>query len=220
MWSADTLADRVYEFIKKKILSLAFAPGEKLNVSRLAEELNVSNTPIREAINRLEKVGLVESVPYRGTFVRSLSSSEVREAYQVRAALEKLAVRLAVERITEAMLAGLDEKVQEYARALQDDDIASAVQADFGFHDLLVQASGNRVLLEVFRVLADRLHMLRYIEDPDRKRRAFLEGHVLVVQALRDRDADKAAEAIARHIRAGQQNTVRILEKRERLQSA
>ncbi|RME99457.1 MAG: GntR family transcriptional regulator, partial [Chloroflexi bacterium] len=89
-----TLTDRVYETIKQKILSGEFADGERLNLTELARQLNVSNSPLREAMSRLEKVGLVRVVPYRGPFVRSLSPLDVTEIFDVRIALETLAVRL------------------------------------------------------------------------------------------------------------------------------
>lgn len=91
----STLTSRVYEVLKDKILSMELPPGTRLKDGELAEDLGVSNTPVREAIRQLEKDGSVETIPYRGNFVRKMSPEEVCETYDVRMVLEPLAVRLA-----------------------------------------------------------------------------------------------------------------------------
>ena len=114
---ASTLADRVYENLKQRILRQEFPCGERLNIAALAKDLNVSNTPVREAISRLEKVGLVKTIPYRGPFVRSLSTSETAEVYDVRISLEVLAARLAALHASPGALARIEERLEEYAAA-------------------------------------------------------------------------------------------------------
>ena len=93
-----TLADRVYQVLRERILQGAYQPGQKLNLAQLARDLAVSNTPVREAMARLERIGLVEAVPYCGPKVKRLSPAQVADVFDVRIALEELAVRLVAQR--------------------------------------------------------------------------------------------------------------------------
>ena len=94
------LVDRIYRSLREAILAGAHPPGARLKLSALAGDLGVSTTPVREAISRLEKVGLVEVVPYVGPQVRAVTPTEAADLYDVRMALEGLAARLAAERAT------------------------------------------------------------------------------------------------------------------------
>jgi len=151
-------------------------PGTRLKDGELAEGLGVSDTPLREGIRQLEKDGLVETIPYRGSFVRKMSPKEVCEIYDVRMVLEPLAVRLAVEMSTPEQLKRIQTKVEEYERAFQKDDISLGLEADFAFHDLIAQASGNRTLLEILRALATRIHTLRQMDKGKTRRRESPKG--------------------------------------------
>jgi DNA-binding GntR family transcriptional regulator len=110
----NTLAYKVYEKVKDRILSGELQPGARLKDDELARTFGVSNTPVREAMGELEKDGLIETIPYRGRFVKKMSIEETREVYDVRMALEALAARLAVERITESQLAEMQEAVERF----------------------------------------------------------------------------------------------------------
>jgi DNA-binding GntR family transcriptional regulator len=119
-----TLSDRVYVALRERILSGEFPPGTRLNLTHLANELEVSNTPLREALARLERAGLVELVPYSGPRVRALSAEEVSDIFDVRIELEAPAVRLTAARADEAALGvarlhvtpwGLDDRGQRSA---------------------------------------------------------------------------------------------------------
>jgi len=103
----STLTSRVYEVLKNKILGMELPPGTRLKDGELAEDLEVSNTPVREAIRQLEKDGLAETIPYQGNFVRKMSREEVCEIYDVRMVLEALAARLSVEMLTPEQLKGI-----------------------------------------------------------------------------------------------------------------
>jgi len=202
----STLTRRVYETLKDRILSMELAPGTRLKDGELAEGLGVSNTPVREAIRQLEKDGLVETIPYRGSFVRKMSAEEVCEIYDVRMALEALAVRLAVDMSTPEQLNEIRTKVEEYERAFDSDDVTMGLEADFAFHDLIAQASGNRTLLEMLRGLATRIHALRQMDKGKTRRRESLKDHKTIYQALKERDARKAEKAITQHISKGKKH--------------
>jgi len=207
----STLTSWVYEILKNKILSMELPPGTRLKDGELAEDLGVSNTPVREAIRQLEKDGLVETTPYRGNFVKKMSPEEVCEIYDVRMVLETLAARLAVNRATTEQLKRIQTKVEEYERAFENDDISLGLEADFAFHDLIAHASGNRTLLEMLRGLATRIHALRQMDKGKTRRRESLKDHKTIYQALKERDARKAEEAITQHISKGKEHVLTTL---------
>jgi len=207
----STLTSRVYEVLKDKILNMELPPGTRLKDGELAESLGVSNTPVREAIRQLEKDGLVETIPYRGNFVRKMSVEEVCEIYDVRMVLEALAARLAVDKSTPEQLKRIRTKVEEYERAFENDDISLGLEADFAFHDLIAQASGNKTLLEMLRGLATRVHVLRQMDKGKTRRRESLEDHKTIYRALKEKDAKKAEEAIIQHVSKGKEHVLSTL---------
>lgn len=207
----NTLAHRVYEVIKDRILSAELPPGTRLKDNELARTFGVSNTPIREAMRELERDGLIETIPYKGSFVKKMSIAETREVYDVRMALEALAARLAVKRITESQLEEMEKAVQKYAIALERDDITVGLEADLAFHDLLVQASGNDTLLKIVRDLANRIQVLRQLDKGKMRRKQSLEDHKAILQALKGGEAEKAEVQVCRHIARGKENVIKLL---------
>jgi len=207
----NTLAHRVYEIMKDRILSAELPPGTRLKDNELARTFGVSNTPIREAMRELEKDGLIETIPYRGRFVKEMSIEETREVYDVRVALEALAARLAVTRITEPQLEEMEEAVKEYAIASERDDITAGLEADLAFHDLIVQASGNSTLLQIVRDLANRIQVLRQLDKGKMRRKQSLKDHKAILQALKEGDGEKAEVQVCRHIARGKENVIKLL---------
>ncbi len=207
----NTLAYKVYEKVKDRILSGELQPGARLKDDELARTFGVSNTPVREAMGELEKDGLIETIPYRGRFVKKMSIEETREVYDVRMALEALAARLAVETITESQLAEMREAVEQFEVAFETDDITAGLEADLTFHDLIVQASGNSTLLQIVSGLANRIQVLRQVDEGKRRRRQSLEDHEAILHALKQKDGEKAEAQVCRHIAKGKENVIKLL---------
>src|SRR3989441_8289665 len=129
-----TLWQRVYEYLREEILSERLQPGTELQEVALSEELGVSRGPIREAIGRLAAEGLVTVRPRRGALVRSLSKDEFLELYQVREALEMMAVRLAVPKLQASDLGQLGERIGSMRRHARRGGVAKVFEAKVGFH--------------------------------------------------------------------------------------
>jgi DNA-binding GntR family transcriptional regulator len=208
----NTLYSQVYYWLRDRILNWDIPPGTRLKVEELAQELGVSNTPVREAIRQLTKDGLVETLPYRGSIVKQISPKEVADIYDVRMALEELAVRLAAENATPQALIQIEQCVQQYEKAFHTDDAALGLEADFAFHNLIAEASGNQVLMEVLQSLAARIHALRRIDRGKTRRQASLEDHRAICEALKARDGRRAMEAMIQHIAKGKQHALSLLE--------
>jgi DNA-binding GntR family transcriptional regulator len=201
-----TLWQRVYEHLREEIASGRLAPGAELQEVALAGSLGVSRAPIREALGRLASEGLVTIRPRRGAVVRSLSTEEFLEAYQVREALEVMAARLAALRLGPGGLARLQELTARMSEHAARNEVDAFFEANAAFHRTLVEASGNGRLAELYAQLLGQMN--RY-----RRRSLALRGtlrqsvaeHRAILKALDARDPDRAAQLMAEHIRVPQQ---------------
>ena len=197
-----TLSQRVYEHLRDEILADHLLPGTELSEVALSKELAISRGPIREAMGRLAAEGLITMRPRRRAEVRSLTPQELIDAYQVREALEVMAVRLLIPRVTEADLARLEELIDQMAAHSAEGAVREFFTANVSFHELLCELSGNPKLQEVHHRLEgeigrfqNRTLALRGSMDDS------LTEHRAILAAIRLRDADRAAALTAEHIR-------------------
>jgi DNA-binding GntR family transcriptional regulator len=200
----STLANRVYRILRDKILQGDFAPGERINLTSLAQQLEVSNTPVREAVARLERLGLLEVIPYRGCYIQALNPSQMADVFDVRIALEELAARFAARRVTSELLQQMKATIQAYEEAYSDGDTLGVIEADRAFHDTLVQASGSSVLLDMLPTLSDLTRLLIAMNAPRPGKpvhKTALEGHQRILDALMEGDEDRAAQALREELR-------------------
>lgn len=197
-----TLSQRVYEHLRDEILADRLPPGTELSEVALSRELAISRGPIREAMGRLAAEGLIEARPRRRAEVRSLTPSELIDAYQVREALEVLSVRLAIPRVTEEDLTRLDQLIDAMAEHTRTNSVKEFFAANVEFHETICELSGNKKLEEVHhrlegeigRFQARTLALRGNLEDS-------LIEHRAILAAIRLRDVDKAAELTAAHVR-------------------
>jgi DNA-binding GntR family transcriptional regulator len=202
-------SDSVFEVLRDSILTRVFRPGDRLDVKAVATQLGVSPTPVKDAINRLAAEGLIDVRPRSGTYVAEISPQAVAETFEIRRALECLAAETLVPRLTEE----LDQRFTQIYYALErpvDTEEARRLhdQKNIELHLLIVEASGNQRLLELYHSLnahltIARIHLRRRpdairLEQERREHRA-------IVDALIARDAKRLVEALGQHIRrAGQ----------------
>lgn len=197
---AEATASRsveVYEELRRAIVEGRIRPNERLIETELAERLSVSRTPIRESIQRLAADGLVES-RRRGWVVREHSAQEIQEIYEVRAALEGFAARLAAERATDPMLDEIAAIHSNYIQSLEHSTRDHMVRHNDDFHDAIIAAAGNTRLAEQIRRSRD-YYVIHRITGflTDEEVRTSLAGHQELIDALLARDPDKA-EFVAR----------------------
>lgn len=197
-----SVTDQVYRRLRGLLLEGGYEPGERLNEVTLAERLEVSRGPIREALERLAQEGLVVRVPRRGTFVRRYGRHEVRELMELRRVLESAAGRLAAERATaeelEAMR-GLQEAADAVIRG------GSGYPPDKDFHQAVVRLAGNRELERATGLVYDQLRLARSLsaQTPGRARQAWRE-HAAILRALLARDDAAAEAAVVAHLNAAE----------------
>jgi DNA-binding GntR family transcriptional regulator len=196
----SNLRAQIKDVILQRIVAGEYPPGARLVETRIAQELGVSQAPVREALRDLEQLGCIVHEPFRGCSVRAFSAEELLEAFPVRAALEALAARLAAERMTEEELLRLAELLETMRDAARRGDAHDQSQANASFHATIVRAARNATLERQWSFLEPYSRTYLTVSRPGLDLKALSERHVPILDALRARDADAAAEAMHRHL--------------------
>ena len=191
---------QIKDVILQRIVAGEYPPGARLVETRIAHELGVSQAPVREALRDLEQLGCIVHEPFRGCSVRAFSAEELLEAFPVRAALEALAARLAAERITEQELLRLAQLLDTMRDAARGGDPHAQSQANASFHALIVRASRNATLERQWSLLEPFSRTYLTVVRSDMDLLALSERHVPILEALRARDGDAAADAMHGHL--------------------
>jgi len=204
-----TLWEQVRDRLREDILAGRLEPGTELSEVALAKDFGTSRGPLREALGRLASEGLVTITPRRGAVVAQLSREEFIDAYQVREALETLAVRLAVPLMSDAEIAHLRELCELMDRAARDDEVRVFFDTNNSFHEALVRGSRNRKLHDVHRMLVGQMvpYLPRSLELRGNLQQSVAE-HQAILAAIEERDVGRAAALLAEHIEVPQ----RVLE--------
>jgi DNA-binding GntR family transcriptional regulator len=193
-----SVLDKVVVAVRQAIASGALAPGRRLTERELMELTGVSRTSIREAVRRLQSLGLMETTPTRGVRIPLLGAAEVQHIFEVRDALEPAAAELFVKRATDAEV----EELARYAGA-PDDDRELRLEAIAKFDEALLAGSRNPLLQGILEPLHARIHALRRVSlSIDGRQAASIGEYHELVAAIRDRSPERAAAASHRHIRA------------------
>lgn len=193
------LSELVLVRIRESITSGAYAPGDRLVEGRIAEDLNVSRVPVREALRALAAEGLVEVRPRHGAVVASLEPSSAREMVQIRATLEGLNARLAAEHCTPELAAKIEQVLDEGKARVNKGETAGLLDLNARFHDLLYAAGANSMLTDLMRSLRDRTRML-FVNSNDEEIRMTWEEHAAILRAVQSGDAALAAMLAERHV--------------------
>jgi DNA-binding GntR family transcriptional regulator len=199
-FTRSNLREQIKDVILQRIVAGEYSPGARLVETRIAQELGVSQAPVREALRDLEQLGCIVHEPFRGCSVRAFSAEDLLEAFPVRAALEALAARLAAERITEDELLHLAELLDRMRGAAQRGDAHDQSQANASFHATVVHAARNATLERQWSFLEPYSRTYLTVSQPGTDLLAMSERHVPILEALRARDAEAAAAAMHQHL--------------------
>jgi DNA-binding GntR family transcriptional regulator len=207
--SRGVLADHVRDHLLEGILSGRYPPDSRIIETQVARELGTSQAPVREALRGLAALGVIEISPFRGARVRRPSRREVIEAYAVRSALEVLAARLAVPRMSEADVAELVDYGDAMETAAAAGDGPAVADADAKFHARIVEIADNRTLARAWRSLEpfSRTYMSLVVPGADPEWSAHL--HTPIIDALRRRDVEAVVTAIEGHFVEAGENMAR-----------
>ena len=171
------VSDRAFDALYTAIIHGDLTAGSRLQVRDLAESLGTSMMPVREALNRLEEFGLVETLPYRGAVVKSFSQEELLEIYSVRTVLESQAVKLGVERCDDGCARELEAQLAQVRKALDAQDPTAYLDAEEAMLTCLFERSGNHTLMGFIRTLWARSRHYKLVGVKD----IFEQGQVAVL---------------------------------------
>ena len=207
------LAHRVYEELRRAIVASEFDAGEPLTEHGLCARFGVSRTPVREALARLERDLLVRVVPKKGAFVRTLSHDEIRQLYEIREALEALAVRLAAPRLSGEELAGFETRfraLRSQGTRLAYPDVRTLGEE---FHRHLVKVADNPRLAELLEQIRERIQSVWTLSMvAPRRLQALVREHLALLEALRRGDARRAERLMVEHVRRVRHVILRLVD--------
>jgi DNA-binding GntR family transcriptional regulator len=197
----SSLTDKAYQHIKEWILRYHLKPGARLHVSDLAHALNMSQTPVREALSMLEKEHLIEREPQKGFRVSALSLQGVEDLYDLRIALEVLAARQAANRMTPSDRNRIARLLAEVGRLMKNGNKQRMLELEQDFHVIILEASGNKSLAEMGRAILDRIWIIQNINllTTDHLSDAHPQ-HLNLFEAIKSGDSHKAAMLMHRHL--------------------
>lgn len=202
--------DRVYKRIRAALSKRYIGPGRQLVEETLARQLNVSRTPVRSALRRLEYEGLVEIVPHRGAFVITPAREEIEDAFAVRIQLERMSARLAAAAASPADADVLERLVREEARVFDRRLFDEYYRANDAIHLKIAELGGNKTLRNFVAQVLSRVNIYLTLFDPfmNISLNPSMEEHLVIVKALRDHDVEAAEKAMCVHL----ENTLANLE--------
>ena len=198
MVKRSTLKDQIKALLIKRILEGAYRSGDRLVELKIAREMGTSQAPVREALRELASLRLIENVPHKGTRVRSLGKQELLETFLVRGALEECATRLATPKLKRA-LTPLRAAVKEMVLAAKQKDLNKVVEGSIRFHRLIVEAAGNRVLLDTWLSLHIETHSLVTLLQSRLDLATVAPSHQAIVDAIATGNSEKAAQVARDH---------------------
>ncbi|MFV2045498.1 MAG: GntR family transcriptional regulator [Anaerolineales bacterium] len=214
--SRKLIYEDVLSILRAAILEGAFEIGEHLVETDIAEQLETSRVPVREAFKELAREKLIELHPFKGAVVASFAATDIHEIYTLRGLLEGFAARLVAKQATLDELAQLQEIHDEIEILIEKNDLGPVPQKDFEFHREICRLSGNERLLEIWDALASQVRLVIAMADEIfLETYSILEVHRPVMEALINRDPVGAEEAMAINLRKVAQMVARALEDRD-----
>jgi len=195
------LRSRVAELLREAILCGDLRPGQTLTEASLAQQLQVSRAPVREAFRSLAKEGLLESVPYKGTRVRPLSRTDIEETYSLRGQLEAFAAARIVSRSDVIDFAPLEDICATMQQLAAEGDVSSLNREDERFHKTLIELADHALLMSVWTTLALRVRQIMALRNQQNQNPMEVAlNHPPIVAALKARDLGAALEHLERHV--------------------
>ncbi len=194
-------SQEIRDTIQRAILNGELKPGDRVVETRWARELGVSQSPVREAIRELEMMGLIESRPFQGAFVRVMDKTSITETYNVRRGLEAVGIEAAVQKITDQELVELYIVMKEMDQAVKDKNFELFIEKDSLFHEKILEISGNKLLMQLWNQCKIREFTRVSTRISKIGMEVLAERHTTMYDALVKRDAAAGMMAVDEHFK-------------------
>ncbi len=197
-----SLGEKVFYQLRDDIVAGKILEGEKLVETQLAKRLQVSRTPVREALRRLEKEGFIEVIPHVGSFIKVITQKDIDEYLEVRDALEKKAVQLACVTQNKECINKLESTQRKLKKVIDSNRIERIAQLDEEFHKYIFLATENNLLYKTFNTIKDQMFRYRvlYLKSEKRKENIVKE-HDLILEAIKNQNVEDCIKYMDNHIK-------------------
>jgi DNA-binding GntR family transcriptional regulator len=196
-----TLMNQALNHVREAIIKGRLKPGDRLVESQLAEQMRISRFPVREALRYLEKEGLVENTPFKGTYVSKFTEKDMEEVFSLRGAIEGLALQILANRIDKKKLDVLEAIIKDMETSAHDGDADKVVANDLRFHRTICEMTGHRKLFFFWETLEHHIYMFLTIEkkvyDPPEY---YVASHYPILEALKKNDSELAIARLRIHL--------------------
>lgn len=210
----ENLGSQVFEQVKGMILRGEIPPGRRIIENEVADSMGISRTPVREAVHRLAAEGFLNPLPKGGYAVRGLTLSGVEETFDIRSTLESFAAFLAAKRFADEELLPLEEKIDEFQRYLDGNDLSELTRINTDFHELLYALSRSPRLIKMIHDLRDDIFLLRKVMlNSEDMAPLSNQDHREMLKAMKKRDAQKVEKLVKKHILRGKEFVLREFKK-------
>jgi len=199
----SNITSEAYSAIKKMILSGRLTPGTQVNIEKLSRLLGTSNTPVREAICRLERERWIETIAYRGAFVRLYDTTELIELYEIREFIELSSLQKYLKDISKEDIDNLEKANSKILASLEKKDSGEYLKADIEFHKCIVAITGNKRLIELFETLVEQGKCFALGHGPEvmEIREEEIKQHENLLAAIKNRKTPEAVKLMKNHIK-------------------
>ncbi|OPY65570.1 MAG: putative HTH-type transcriptional regulator YdfH [Syntrophorhabdaceae bacterium PtaU1.Bin034] len=195
------LSENAYEILKDAIITLKFAPGEKLNLPDITEELGISTTPVREAMNRLIQEGFVVNVPFKGAFVGDVDQKMVEQLAELRQLLEVAAIKRTAAQFTAGDAKVGEDLLEKLEKSYKKNDVTAYVEYSMQFHHMFVDRCGNELMASVIRGFNDHVKRIAFLAlGKQGKISPFIDDYRKILESLKARNPEEAGRHLLDHL--------------------
>ncbi|NOX33787.1 MAG: GntR family transcriptional regulator [Deltaproteobacteria bacterium] len=210
----ESLKTKVYKSLRFDIVSGKLPGGTRITETAVAKSLNVSRTPVREALQKLAQEKLITAIPKAGYMVEDMSDNEIQDLFTTRMEIEQLAIQKAIENITVEELKSLDDNLEQIKAAIKSGEDFKITELDIAFHTIIYKAARSRSLFRVCKNLSDLTIKYRHaLNLAPNLWNELLQQHIKIYQALISKDREKATQAIEAYARQSKSTLAGVMKK-------
>jgi DNA-binding GntR family transcriptional regulator len=196
----QSISHDIATYIKQQILNGKLNPGDRIVEIKMARELGLSQTPVREAIRQLSGEGIITIVPNKGPIVRAMEKEDVLEIYSLRAVTEGFAIRLATQKATGEDIAALEDFYENMKRKLSDHSILSLLADSLHIHQTIMKLADHSRLSRTYESISFQISMVNRILGTESTKQKEVDQHLELIEALISRDPEQAEKTMRKHI--------------------